>query len=66
MRDLLLSRSGHRTLVLLIKIIGNSRNYGDQEIVVGSVSIVTVALWGSQVTFFMLFFISITVTVLLS
>ncbi|VDD87377.1 unnamed protein product, partial [Enterobius vermicularis] len=48
MRDLLLSRSGHRTLVLLIKIIGNSRNYGDQEIVVGSVSIVTVALWGSQ------------------
>uniref|UniRef100_A0A0N5AU55 Rap-GAP domain-containing protein n=1 Tax=Syphacia muris TaxID=451379 RepID=A0A0N5AU55_9BILA len=48
MRDLLRSRSGHRTLVLLIKIIAAGKHYNDEKIVIGAVSIVTMALWGSQ------------------
>lgn len=49
MRDLLRSRSGHTALGLLIEIIGKGKQCPQPKVIVGAVSAVSMALWGSQV-----------------
>ncbi|VDK79904.1 unnamed protein product, partial [Anisakis simplex] len=48
MRDLLRSRSGHTALGYLIEIIAKGKLCPRPNVVVGAVSAVSVALWGSQ------------------
>ncbi|VDM48461.1 unnamed protein product [Toxocara canis] len=48
MRDLLRSRSGHTALGLLIEIIGKGKRCPKPKVIVGAVSAVSMALWGSQ------------------
>uniref|UniRef100_A0A914ZTV8 Rap-GAP domain-containing protein n=1 Tax=Parascaris univalens TaxID=6257 RepID=A0A914ZTV8_PARUN len=48
MRDLLRSRSGHTALGLLIEIIGKGKQCPQPKVIVGAVSAVSMALWGSQ------------------